>query len=100
MREIFPDRKLENIPVGDPLLSTTYGGSDLRQVSRHEPSSQAAGGRLEASALKKGAPVLKGVKFGDRWGVIFSPYDLSCALENRIRSNAAATSAKTLPRSD
>jgi hypothetical protein len=74
---------LEKIPDKDPLLSITYGGSDLREVARHEPSSQGAGGRLEASALKKGPPELEGIKFGDRWGVIFSPYDLSCALEKQ-----------------
>jgi hypothetical protein len=27
------------------------------------------------------APELKGVRFGDRYGVIFSEFDLSCALE-------------------
>ena len=26
-------------------------------------------------------PELKGVRFGDRYGVIFSEFDLSCALE-------------------
>ena len=31
--------------------------------------------------LRKVPPTLEGIKFGDRWGVIFSPYDLSCALE-------------------
>jgi hypothetical protein len=82
MAAIFRDRKLEPIPVKDPLLSKTYGGSDLRIVSRHEPSSQ-AGGRLEASPPKKGPPELEGIKFGDRWGVIFSQYDLSCALEKQ-----------------
>jgi hypothetical protein len=83
MAAIFPDQKLEKIPDKDSLLGTTYGGSDLREVARHEPSSPAAGGRLEASALKKGPPELQGIKFGDRWGVVFSPYDLSCALEKQ-----------------
>ncbi len=31
--------------------------------------------------LRKGKPELEGIKFDDRWGVIFSAYDLSCALE-------------------
>jgi len=83
MATIFPDRKLERIPVTDPLLSKTYGGSDLRIVSRHDPAPRpAGGGRLEAPP-KKVPPDLEGVKFGDRWGVIFSQYDLSCALEKR-----------------
>jgi hypothetical protein len=83
MAAIFPDHKLERIPVNDPLLSKTYGGSDLRVVSRHEPEAQAAGSRLEAAPSKKGPPELEGIKFGDRWGVVFSPYDLSCALEKQ-----------------
>jgi hypothetical protein len=81
MATIFPDHKLERIPVVDPLLSTTYGGSDLRIVSRRDPAPRPAGNeRLEAPP-KKVPPDLEGVKFGDRWGVIFSKYDLSCALE-------------------
>jgi len=81
MATIFPDHKLERIPVNDPLLSKTYGGSDLRIVSRRDPASApAGGGRLETKP-KKVPPDLEGVKFGDRWGVVFSQYDLSCALE-------------------
>jgi hypothetical protein len=81
MATIFPDHKLERIPVVDPLLSTTYGGSDLRIVSRRDPAPRPVGNeRLEAPP-KKVPPDLEGVKFGDRWGVIFSKYDLSCALE-------------------
>ncbi len=82
MAAIFPNRKLEPIPAGDPLLSTAYGGFDLRTVSRRDPEVAARGGRLEA-AVHKVPPDLEGVKLGDRWGVIFSQYDLSCALEKR-----------------
>ena len=32
---------------------------------------------------RKIAPKLEGVRMGDRWAVIFSPYDLSCALEKQ-----------------
>ncbi|NBW96190.1 MAG: DUF4159 domain-containing protein [Planctomycetia bacterium] len=28
-------------------------------------------------------PRLEGIRIGDRWAVIFSPYDLSCALEKQ-----------------
>ncbi len=83
MAVIFPDHKLERIPVSDPLLSKTYGGSDLRVVSRHEPQQAAAGGHVAASPPQTGPPELEGIKFGDRWGVVFSPYDLSCALEKQ-----------------
>jgi hypothetical protein len=84
MAEVFPDKKLEPIPVNDPLLTKTYGGSDLHEVSRHEPSSETgAGKRLESTPPKKGPPELEGIKFGDRWGIVFSPFDLSCALEKQ-----------------
>jgi hypothetical protein len=77
MAAIFPERKLEPIPVSDPLLGTTYGGSELRWVSRHDP--QATGTRK--ALISKVPPALEGIKLGGRWGVVFSPYDLSCALE-------------------
>ena len=38
MAAIFSNRKLERIPVADPLPSITYGGSDLRIVSRRDPA--------------------------------------------------------------
>ena len=28
-------------------------------------------------------PQLEGIRIGDRWAVIFSPFDLSCALEKQ-----------------
>jgi hypothetical protein len=31
--------------------------------------------------LRKVSPELEGIKIGDRYGVIFSRYDVSCALE-------------------
>ena len=31
--------------------------------------------------MRRNPPDLEGIRFGDRWGVVFSPYDLSCALE-------------------
>jgi hypothetical protein len=83
MAAIFPARKMETIPADDPLFTSRYGGYDLKTVSRRDPTTRgAAGGPLEAP-VKKVPPDLKGIKFQDRWGVIFSPYDLSCALEKR-----------------
>ena len=34
------------------------------------------------SQVREGEPYLEGLKLGDRYAVIFSPYDISCALEN------------------
>jgi hypothetical protein len=83
MSMIFSDRKMERIPVGDPLLSATYGGSDLKEnVSRRDPESGGAGKPIK-DVIRKVSPDLEGVKFGNRWGVVFSQFDLSCALEKR-----------------
>jgi hypothetical protein len=82
MAAIFPNKKLERIPTDDPLLTTKYGGADLHEVSRRDPQNRSATAPISA-AIKKVPPELEGIKFDDRWGVIFSPYDLSCALEKR-----------------
>ena len=82
MAMIFPDKPLEPIPAADPMLTTAYGGFDLREVTRRDPQTRDDRGRLEA-VLRKTPPELQGVRFGDRWGVVFSPYDISCALELR-----------------
>ncbi len=101
MAAVFSDHKLEPILVKDPLLSKTYGGSDLRIVSRRDPAPPPTeGGRREVPPPKRVPPELEGIKFGDRWGVVFSPYDLSCVWRSRIRPTAAATSARTPRRSD
>jgi len=78
---IFPDRKLERMLPEDPLLGTTYGGFDLRTVTRRDPQ-PGDGGPLQATP-RQVPPELEGMKFDNRWGVIFSPFDLSCALERQ-----------------
>ncbi len=80
MATIFPQNKLQRIRAEDPLWSTKFGGFDLRTVTRRDPSGRGANAPLTA-ALKKVPPDLEGISFGDRWAVIFSQYDISCALE-------------------
>ncbi len=76
---VLPGRVLEPIPADDPLFTAAeYGGYDIRQVELREP----AGGDGPLAVRKRRVPPkLEGVRLGDRWAVIFSPYDLSCALE-------------------
>jgi len=77
---IFPDHRLEPIPADDPIWTQAYGGYDVRQVRRRDPQAAGAGGGLEA-AVRRVPPQMEGIRLGDRWAVIFSPYDVSCALE-------------------
>ena len=62
------------------MFGHEFGGFDLSQVSRREPQIRAENAPLQTK-VRKGAPELEGLKIGDRYAVIFSPYDLSCALE-------------------
>jgi hypothetical protein len=82
IKSILPDAPLERIPVNHSLFSDEYGGAVLTTVLRRQPLAGGANGPLRA-AVREGEPYLEGVTLGDRLAVIFSPYDLSCALETR-----------------
>ncbi len=77
LRQIIPDAALQVIPANDPIWSKTNGGYDLQQVGMHRPA--AAGGGVE---YYRSAPQLEGIQVKGRWVVVFSPNDLSCAMEN------------------
>ena len=77
----LPDHIIEAIPNDDPLFSaSTYGGFDLRRVTLRSPT---AGEGPLSSKKRAVPPQLEGIRIGDRWAVIFSPYDISCALEKQ-----------------
>lgn len=82
MASIFPDKPLAPIPLSDPLLTPAYGGFDLSTVTRRDPQ-RTSGREPLKDALRKVPPELDGIKLDDRYGVIFSRYDLSCALEKQ-----------------
>ncbi len=82
MQAILPEEPLKAIPRNDPLFTPVYGGFDLSKVTRRDPQ---GGGRNQPirQVLSKGPPDLEGIKLGVRYAVVFSPYDLSCALEKQ-----------------
>ncbi len=88
MQTIFaddPDVKpkgsgLTPIPGKDPIFSKQFGGYDLSTVALREPQGAGTEGR-ESATVRKIEPELEGLKLGDRWAVVFSKFDLSCALE-------------------
>ncbi len=77
MKIMFPDL-LKPIPGDHKMYTKELGGFDVTNVSRRQPVGKADAPRAQ---VIKGPPELEGVKIGDRYAVIFSPYDLSCALE-------------------
>ena len=79
MATLFPDHPLEKIGGDDPLFSPRYGGFDLKTVTRREPAPPDADGRPKS--ISRGRARVGSAATGDRYAVIFSRYDLSCALE-------------------
>jgi hypothetical protein len=79
--ESVPDAALKRIPADDPLFTAAFGGFDIRQVSLREPGAGGEGQPV-AARVRQVEPQLEGIQLDGRWAVIFSPYDISCALES------------------
>ena len=80
LKATFPETSLRRIPVTEPLFSAAPGGYDIQKVSRRDPARQQQGQPLRPRVLEV-EPELEGLQIDGRWAVIFSPYDISCALE-------------------
>lgn len=74
------NQPLENLPGSHPLLTRDYYGFDIRQVSVIDPD--LSGDSIVASQ-RRIAPRLEVGRVDNRIAVVFSPLDLSCALESR-----------------
>lgn len=78
---VFPNQKLERIALTHPLFTSEFGGHELSSVSRRELEKSPDRPGLR-SVVRPGEPVLEGLTIGGRLAVIFSPYDVSCALSS------------------
>jgi hypothetical protein len=77
----LPGHSIERIPPDDPLFTSAFGGYDIRQVTLRDPEAT-DGERPLAARTRQVEPQLEGIRLDGRWAVIFSPYDISCALED------------------
>jgi hypothetical protein len=79
MEQLWEDKKLklQPIPLTDELYSHQLNGEALRELRCRR---EGADGRPEAE-FKNVSPLLEGIKLNNRWVVIYSKYDLGCALE-------------------
>jgi hypothetical protein len=78
---VLPDAPLKRVPNDHPLLGDAGGTRfDIHEVTRREPAGGEAGQGLRAR-LQKAPPELEGAEIDGRLAVVFSPYDISCALE-------------------
>ena len=82
MEQMFRERKLklklEPIPLNDELYSRDLNGEPIELVRCRRPGADGQRGRPELQLVP---PALEGVKYKGRWIVIYSKYDLGCALE-------------------
>ena len=83
MSAIFPNQPLRRIPPNHPMFSSLHGGHQLETVAVREPRSRANRGDPLSIRTTEVAPFFEGIQLDGRFVVLFSPYDMSCALENR-----------------
>lgn len=76
--ELFADHKLERIPLSDPLFSQELNGQAITSVRCRRENADGTGAE---ATFRDYPPLLEGIKINNRWVVIYSRYDLGCALE-------------------
>jgi hypothetical protein len=77
-QELFPDKKLERIPLSDDLFSQQLNGEAITSVRCRRENADGTGAE---ATFHDYPPLLEGIKINNRWVVIYSRYDLGCALE-------------------
>ena len=85
--ELFPKAQFKQIPVTHELFTTKIGFNlnakdDKYAIKRRIPEAENADAKL-VTVIKKGPPILEGIEIDGRLVVIYSKYDISCALERQ-----------------
>jgi hypothetical protein len=75
--KLYPDAKLERIPVDDELFNGQIGYV-LERTRRRVTGASGRDGNVVSSE-----PFLEGIRVSGRWAVIYSKHDISCALERQ-----------------
>ena len=84
-KKLFPDNPLQVIPANDPLLGAKMnGGSAITTVRCRRERTDGKGPEAE---MRNYAPYLEGVKVDGRWVIVYSKYDIGCALEGHKASD-------------
>jgi len=79
VEQLFPDKKLEEVALDDELFSKELNGVALTEENikcRREAGKEA----------RPMPPLLEGIKINNRWVVLYSKYDIGCALERHSSS--------------
>lgn len=78
---ILPDSPLRSMPSDHPALTPDFGGFDIRGVTIRTPAASGGGGPTEVGR-RRGVPPIELASIDGVAAVLFSPLDLSCALES------------------
>ncbi len=82
VKKLYPDQKLQTIPANDFLYSEKLNGEAITTLRCRTAK---ADGSPEAN-FKDVPPMLEGIQVDGRWVVIYSRYDIGCALEKNKSS--------------
>lgn len=82
MNQLVSGVELTRLAPDHPLLSNTYRGFDLSRVSLRSPRRGAD--QAASVQVTRTPPVLEGLVIDGRLAVVFSPFDISCAMENSV----------------
>jgi hypothetical protein len=83
VKDLFPDKKLEPIPLDDRLFSADLNGEKIDKVRCRRTTDN----KDPENSYPLVEPELEGIKIGNKWAVIYSKYDIGCALEKHRSSN-------------
>jgi hypothetical protein len=86
MEQMWSEKKLklEPIPLNDELYSRELNGVAIQSVRCRR---EGADGKRVTPEFQSVPPALEGIKINGRWVVIYSRYDIGCALEKHGSSD-------------
>jgi hypothetical protein len=83
--KLFPDKKLEPIPLDDVFFGEELNGKG-HAITTVRCRRERGDGSAEPE-FRDVPPYLEGIKLNNRWAVIYSKYDIGCALEHHKSSD-------------
>ena len=82
MTQLYPENKLEEIPPEHEIFSEKIG-YDIKTLKRRSNDIVKGNQQPIKSIAKELPPYLEGIKLKNRYAVIYSKFDISCALERQ-----------------
>src|SRR5262249_47578051 len=80
MKQLFPKHELKCVPLSDSLFSKELNGE---AITKHNIKARQKPG----AALENMQPWLEGIQIDGRWVVLYSKYDVGCALERHTAND-------------